>query len=108
MNGGNPQVLLSQPGDHISRTFDRSMATNVLCFAIIGVNLARRGNETLCFSASEPHAAKSWTAPGNRPCVHYTSSRFVVKSESVGINNRHVVGNERALRERGTVTPSWP
>jgi len=42
MNGGNPQVLSSRPGVHISRTFDRSMVTNLLCFAIMGVNLARR------------------------------------------------------------------
>ena len=49
MNGGNPQVLSSRPGVHISRTFDRSMATNVLCSGMMGVNLARRKRDFVFF-----------------------------------------------------------
>src|SRR6266851_10497502 len=33
--------------------------------------------------------------------------RMVGNSECAGIN-RHVVGDERALRERRTASPSWP
>jgi len=33
--------------------------------------------------------------------------RLVGNSECAGIN-RHVVGDERALQERRTATPSWP
>src|SRR5712691_8784992 len=38
---------------------------------------------------------------------HRDNERFVGKPESAGIN-RHVVGDERALRERRAANPSWP
>jgi hypothetical protein len=36
-----------------------------------------------------------------------TAEWFVGKPECAGING-HVVGDERALQERRTATPSWP
>ena len=39
--------------------------------------------------------------------VRAANSSVVGKPECAGIN-RHVVGDERALQERRTATPSWP
>src|SRR5437899_8712770 len=50
---------------------------------------------------------RNWHAQQSITVQKLLTGRLVGKQECAGIN-RHVVGDERALQERRTATPSWP